>query len=464
MKVTEDKREVVKNLLKKNFPLLGILLGSVLLSISLGPYSSWDSQIEFAAASGVVKWGLPYTTFGDMINVPPLGYYIDLIFFKVFGLSYETGIGVMTLFGLGCVFLVFKVGELLYGARTGLFAAALFALTPWQVIMSRVFLVDVQCLFFSLLYLLVGIWAIRKDSHKLLLVSGILFGFALLTKLFAVFMLIPLSLIYIYWRPKNRMRMLEGMLVFFLPAFLLQYLWYDLISGQGLLSLFSHDDFSMYLPAGFVPSLFFSLSFFGDVLGVFFLLGYSFSLLFSFLQRKFFPKILVFDLICFATIAGVVGLNTYLVLGNNMLNPYVNSIKYDYLALPFFCWLAASLAKKCSMFYRRQKFDGKYGKLIFYAAVIGLYLLLISMIVNLMSLNMISKYEWLAFNVAGGYSYSFDVLSPILETSHLWTIQFFAFILIQFSLLWAIRGKLESFLSRSEKNIAYSIKDSSTKK
>ena len=109
MKFPEDKREIVKTLLKKNLPLLGILLGSVLLSISLGPYSSLDSQIEFAAASGVVKWGLPYTTFGDMINVPPLGYYIDLVFFQVFGLSYETGIGVMTLFGLGCVFLVFKV-------------------------------------------------------------------------------------------------------------------------------------------------------------------------------------------------------------------------------------------------------------------------------------------------------------------------------------------------------------------
>ena len=149
--------------------------------------------------------------------------------------------------------------------------------------------------------------------------------------------------------------MLEGMLVFFLPAFLLQYLWYDLISGQGILSLFSHDDFSMYLPTGFVPSPFFSLSFFGDVLGVFFLLGYSFSLLFSFLQRKFFSKILVFDLICFATIVGVVGLNTYLVLGNNMLNPYVSSIKYNYLALPFFCWLAASLAKKCSRSSRRLR-------------------------------------------------------------------------------------------------------------
>jgi len=373
MKFNEDKGEALKTLLKKHFPLFGILLGAALLSISLGPYSSWDSQIEFAAASGVFKWGLPYTTFGNMINVPPLGFYIDALFLKIFGLSYETAVGVMTLFGLGCIFLVSKVGEALYGARTGLFAAALFALTPWQVIMSRVFLVDVQCLFFSLLYLLVGIWAIRKDSLKLLFVAGVLFGFALLTKLFAMFMLIPLSLIYIYWRPKNRMRMLEGILVFFLPAFLLQYLWYTLISGRELLSAFSHDDFKTYLPSGFVASPFFSLSFFSEALGVFFILGYSFSLLFSFLQRKFFSKILVFDLICFATIVGIVGLNTYLVIGNNMLIPYVNSVKYNYLALPMFCLLAASSAKKCSVLSKRKNTNGKHGTLIFYVAVLGLY-------------------------------------------------------------------------------------------
>ncbi len=156
MKFNEDKGESMKTLLKKHFPLLGILLGSAFLSISLGPYSSWDSQIEFAAASGVLKWGLPYTTFGNMINVPPLGFYIDVVLFKVFGLSYETAVGVITLFSLGCVFLVYKVGEVLYGARTGLFAAALFALTPWQVIMSRVFLVDIQCLFLAYFACLLG--------------------------------------------------------------------------------------------------------------------------------------------------------------------------------------------------------------------------------------------------------------------------------------------------------------------
>jgi 4-amino-4-deoxy-L-arabinose transferase-like glycosyltransferase len=234
------------------------LLGSVLILISIGPYYNWDSQVEYAAASGIVKWGLPYITVGNLINEPPLAYYIDALFFKTFDLSYWTGIGVATLFGIGCVLLVYEIGKILYGQRTGLLAAALFTLTPWHVVMSRVFLADGQCLFFSLLYLLVGIWALRKGSLKILSVSGVLFGVALLTKLFAIFMLIPLSLIYVYWRPRDLRRALGGITLFFLPVILLQLLWYQFLSGRGMLSFFGHDDLNLSIPNGIVPPYFLS--------------------------------------------------------------------------------------------------------------------------------------------------------------------------------------------------------------
>jgi hypothetical protein len=441
---SDGKWQALKSLLVKHAPLIGILLGSVLLSISLGPYSSWDSQTEFAAAEGVVKWGFPYVTYGNLINMQPFGFYVDAVFLKVFGVSYETAVAVTTVFALGCVYLTYKIGEALYGHRTGLFAAALFALTPWHVIMSRVFLIDVQCLCFSMLYLLVGIWAIRRDSNKLFFVAGIIFGFALLTKLFAVFMLIPLVLIYIYSKPRSRTRVLTTMLLFILPAFLIQYLWYEPISGRKLISLLNHDDFGSFLPSGFVPSPFFSLNFLSESLGVFFILGYICSLLLLFIQKKHFSKTWFFDIAFFASIIGVIGFNTYLVLGDNLLIPYVNSIKYDYLTLPLFCLIAASSAKKCSLLPRNKDANSKRRELIFFVAAIGPYLLLMSMIFNFMTLVVTSGYEWLSFNVAGGLSYSFDRLSPVLSSSHIWTAQFSAFLLIQFSLLWANRGRLES--------------------
>ncbi len=219
MSVLEVRLEKLGDVFKRNYPLIGILLGSALMSISLGPYSSWDSQLEFTAASGVVKWGLPYITYGETINMQPLGFYVEAFFLKTFGVSYEVAVGVTTSFGVGCIFLLSKIGKVLYGRRTGLFAAALFALTPWQIIMSRVVLVDVQCLFLSLLFLLVGIHAMRKNSLGLMSLSGVLFGFAFLTKLFAVFMMIPLALFYIHSRPKNTKRALAGIPCSFSPHF-----------------------------------------------------------------------------------------------------------------------------------------------------------------------------------------------------------------------------------------------------
>jgi 4-amino-4-deoxy-L-arabinose transferase-like glycosyltransferase len=427
--------------------LIGILLGSALISISLGPYSSWDSQLEFSAAVGVVKWGFPYTTYGNMINMQPFGFYVDALFLKTFGTSYETAVAATTLFALGCVYLTYKVGKLLYGSRTGLFAATLFALTPWHVIMSRVFLIDVQCLFFSLLYLYIGILAIRKGSNGLYFVAGLIFGLALLTKLFAVFMLIPLVLIYVYSKPKNMKHTLGRFLLFVIPAFFIQYLWYESISGRGLPSILNHDDFWLKLPSGFAPSPFFSLSFFSEALGIFFVLGYLLLLSVSFLERKQFSKSLFFDLTFFAAVISVVGFNFYLVFGYNLLIPYVNSIKYEYPILPMVCLLAASAAKNCLFISKNRDTGEKRHELIVYLAAIGLYLLLVSLIFNFLSLNAMQEDSWLTFNVPGGLIYSFERLATVFSSSQLWGLQLLGFLLINFCLLLSNRSKLQSLFS-----------------
>ncbi len=278
--------------------------------------------------------------------------------------------------------------------------------------------------------------------------SGLLFGFALLTKLFAVFMMIPLAFYFVHSRPKNLKRAIVGVSLFFTAAFLLQYIWYVRISERSLLSIFSHDDFSQFLPTGFSVSPFYNLSFFAEALGVFFIAGCIFSVVFSLLQRKTFPKIVAYDAMLIVTICGVIGFNAYLAVVQNLMVPYVNSIKYDYLTLPMICLVAASLAKKSSILAKKRSVSSKYGRLFFYIAVFGLYLLLMSMIVNFLSLNMTSKYEWLEYRVAGGFSYSFDRLTPVLGSGYAVCAQFIAFALIQFSLIYALKDKLEPFLFR----------------
>ncbi len=156
-------------LLAAHCQLVGVLFGGFLVTVSTGMYTNWDAALEFEAASNVLTRGFPIVTTGLMINQPPLGFYLDAPVFKAFGTSYTNGVGIATFFGLACVALVYGLGTLVYGKRTGLAAAALFAVVPWHVYMSRIFLIDNQSLFFSLLSLIAGILAMRQNSKKKIL-------------------------------------------------------------------------------------------------------------------------------------------------------------------------------------------------------------------------------------------------------------------------------------------------------
>jgi 4-amino-4-deoxy-L-arabinose transferase-like glycosyltransferase len=145
----------LKKLLKKYYPLLAILIGVTLVSIAMGPYLTLDTDLEFSTAQGVLRWGYPYiNAWGNLFNEPPLGFYTEAAVFQVFGFSVANGVALVTLFGLACTIVVYKLGKELYNETTGLFAAAFFALAPWELVLSRSFLIDVQCLLFNLVFVL----------------------------------------------------------------------------------------------------------------------------------------------------------------------------------------------------------------------------------------------------------------------------------------------------------------------
>ena len=425
---------------KRNYALIGVLLGSALISLSLGPYYNFDSEIEYAAASSVVNLGLPYSTPGNLVNQPPIGFYINAIFLKVFGSSYTTGVAVITLFGVGCVFLVYKLSETFYGKRTGLLAASLFTLAPWQIILSRSFLIDTQCLFFSLVYLLIGIAAVRKNSIKLFIVAGIFFGVALLTKLFAVFTLIPLALIYLNAKPKSLKRVFEGFL-FFLPALLFYYTWYEGISHLGLFSVFTHNDFST-VSQGISPSPLFLLNFFVENLGLLFMIAVGVSVAISLWKRKLFSSSFFPDLFFFLTVVGVAAVNLYLVLVRGLLVPYVDPVKYDYQLLPALCLLAASLAPKAYSVANSAITKVKRAKTVLGIAVVGLIMLAGSVLLNMLTLQALTMQDYLVFRVEGDVGYSFVRLAPTIAQVHLAIVQALGFVLIIISLLWFNRNIL----------------------
>ena len=396
-------------LLKEHYQLSGVLIGAFLVALSTGTYTNWDAQLEFEAATSVATRGFPFVTNGLMINQPPLGFYMDAPVFHAFGLSYANGTGLTTAFGLGAVFLVYVLGTMLYGKRTGLVAAALFGIVPWHVYMSKIFLIDNQNLFFSLLFLATGVLAVRKNSQKLLAVAGVFFAVAFMTKLFAVFMLVPLLLIIFLQRKQLKFKInLSNVLIFLVPTFVLQAVWFGGFANQNFFGVYLASDITHpVLVAN--PSLLFLPIILVKSAGWFLFAAGLFSLVLSVFYRKIFTKILWLDAVCVGTIAVIAGLNLLLVFGLHLTVPYVSVFKYNYLALPFYCLLAASTASKSGLLLGSVDWKKKVHLNKPLLVGVGLVLVLASL---LESTAFITKWVgFVAFGVDSVAYYPFNVFS-----------------------------------------------------
>lgn len=396
-------------LIKEHYQLLGVLIGAFLVAISTGTYTNWDAQLEFEAASSVVTRGFPFVTNGLMINQPPLGFYIDAPVFHAFGLSYENGVGVATAFGIGCVVLLYALGSLLYGKRTGLVAATLFGIVPWHVYISKIFLIDNQNLFFSLLFITTAVLSIRKNSQKLLALAGVFFAIALMTKLFAVFMLVPLLLIIFLQRKELEFKLNpRNMLIFLVPSFVLQAVWFGGFANQNFFGVYFTSDIThpelvanpspWFLPIILVKSA-----------GWFLFAAGFFSLALSIFYKKIIAKTLWLDAVCVGTIAVVAGLDVFFVFGLHLTVPYVSAFKYNYLALPFYCLLAASLASKSGLLIKSVDWKNRIHLVKPVLVGVGFVFLLASLLESVAFL--VKWVGFVAFGVDSVIYYSFDVYS-----------------------------------------------------
>jgi len=390
-----------------------VLFGAFLIATSTGVYTNWDAQLEFEAASNVVTHGFPLVTTGLMINQPPLGFYMDAPVFLLAGLSYLNGVAVVTAFGLGCVVLVYALGVLFYGKNTGLVAAALFSVVPWHVYLSRIFLIDNQYLFFSLLSLIVGVMAMRRQSDKLLLASGVFFAAAFLTKLFAVFMLVPLALMVYFYRRDGKFHLTaKKTLLYLAPTVVTQAILYGVIANQNFFAVYLSSDFThpelvadptlAFLPIVLVKSV-----------GWFLLLAAGLALALTLFFRKVFAGRAWLDAVCVVTIVAVAAANLLLVFGFHLKVPYISVIKYNYVALPFYCLLAASLADKGARLIVEAKLPRRRELAKSIVAAVGLVLLVAALVESVFFLV-----EWegfVSFGVDTVVYYGFEVYSPVVD-------------------------------------------------
>ncbi len=401
--------------MKINYTLLLILVCLFLISVTIGPFQNLDNKYELDAANGILRSGFPYVNiYGTPVNQPPIGFYLEALT--------GTSVYLMLAFGLLCSVLVYEITKIFYKQTAGYVAAIIFGLSPWAVVLSRTFLIDIICLFFSLLCFWVSILAIRRSSFGLFMAASFVFAVAILTKFYAVFVLIPIFLFLIFYkRPK------KWMPVFLIPAIASSIIWFQVIFGTGIAFLLAHNDFhDTCASVNLVPSPFFISNFLIDYgLGWLFIDLIVFSLILSLVYKKTMRKFLTLDLIWFVTIVCVLGTNFYLGYIASLKCSYESSIKYSFQSLPFFSILAASFISKATLIFNSIK-----GKII---SILGLLLVIGSVYVNMLYIFKLSKFSYIVFSVEpnNGIGYSFTVNPhPILIIEIIGFVVLFCLLLI----------------------------------
>ena len=127
---------------------------------------------------------------------PPLVFWVQHFFLKIFGENNLAFRLPSALLGIGSVFLIYLLGRLLYWRQVGFLAAGIFAVTLNQVYISRTGLQEAYVVFFILLASFLFLKALERDTYFLWL--GIALGFAFLTK-YTVFILLPIFFVYLLW-------------------------------------------------------------------------------------------------------------------------------------------------------------------------------------------------------------------------------------------------------------------------
>lgn len=237
--------------------------------------------------------------------------------------------------------------------------------------------------------------------------------------------------------------------MFVAPTALFSFVWYRIVLGRSLLSIFNHNDFIYVIPSStnVVASPFFATNFLLNYgLGVFLVGAVVFSLLFGFLCRKQSPKTALTHLLCLVTIAAVLAANVVLGFVLNLNVPYFSAVKYLYQGLPFFVLLVGSLAVSAASLGRETKITPNSRKGVAYlVGVISVVLLVASLASTVYYTNAVSMRDYLQYRVEPDVDYGYALLNPTPLTleSPLMSLQLLGFASVLCGLLWTAGQKLQ---------------------
>ncbi|MEN9407725.1 MAG: hypothetical protein RLZZ455_941, partial [Candidatus Parcubacteria bacterium] len=185
------------------FSLVVILLGAAFLRLyRIGDYLTFlgDEGRDALVVKGILEGDLtllgPRASAGDFF-LGPIYYYFMAPFLWLWQLDPVGPAIMIALLGTVTVWFVYFVGKQFFGTYAGLFAAALYAVSPVVIAYSRSSWNPNAMPFFSLLLLFLLYTALKKKYRFRMLIIGILFGITMQLHYLAVFLGVILLTYYI---------------------------------------------------------------------------------------------------------------------------------------------------------------------------------------------------------------------------------------------------------------------------
>ncbi len=241
-----------------------ILLVIVLFSLAFRipavskPHKEADEIIYQTLADNVSKNPLNYSLQGTkLLKIlpdefakpvyfrPPAFIYMLAIFRAIFGRGSEVMLSV--LLGTLSVLLIFILGRRLYGEKKALLAAFIFSFCPIMLFASSRILIDISLTSFVMATVLILLISVEKQKISWFIFSGLVFGFAVLNKE-AAFFILPVCLYLILKEKIGAKNKIFFLLVFGITSFLVIFPWfYYLYNANGTIFVSAYKDSQGYL-------------------------------------------------------------------------------------------------------------------------------------------------------------------------------------------------------------------------
>ncbi|MFH0989799.1 MAG: glycosyltransferase family 39 protein [bacterium] len=219
----------------KNFLYGGVIAAIGLLRfINLGflDLQAWDEALYTVRAQGILHYGTwldqTSTSIGGLYSAlhPPFYVWLTTVSLFLFGENEFAARFVSALCSGLTLPIVYTIGKRLANREVGLFAALFFGLNPFVNFYARQGQFDSTLVFLLALSVLLLIQALEENSYRLSILTGVVIGLGLLTKLFVAF---GIPLVFSLWIAFNReideSKYWRHFIVLLIPAILIAAPW-----------------------------------------------------------------------------------------------------------------------------------------------------------------------------------------------------------------------------------------------